>query len=225
MSYRDERVDQIQQQINHLDNLKRGLRERENNLDARNEYLKRPQSFPASSVQGLQKSLFGSLPAYMMPGNVGGLNQVCWPFFFQIDLDMGDDPVIIDTNVEKNFFQVDQEACLLLMSISRAHNTNAAGFSATVNAPLQVELIDRQSSRRFSNAPTPLQMFGTNSCPSIFPTPMFIYPNGFLDVVVNGIPTVGQNFTGSGKFQLSFFGYRIRTEDTGKVLSTIFQAP
>jgi hypothetical protein len=43
-------------------------------------------------------------------------------------------------------------------------------------------------------------------------------------VIANGIPVVGQDFTGSGVFQLSFFGYRVRTEDAGKVLSTIFSS-
>lgn len=221
----DQMIADIQSQINHLDNVKRVLRTREADLDSRKRYLNANQTIPAGNVQIMRESMQGILPAYMMPGNVGGINQVCWPFYFQIELDIGDDPTIIDSSFTKGFFQVDQEAALLLMSVSRAHNTDAAGFSATVNAPLQVELIDRQSSRRFSNAPTPLQMFGFNSMPAIFPTPMYIQPNGFLDVIVNGIPATAQSFTGSGKFQLSFFGYRIRTEDTNKVLSTIFQAP
>lgn len=221
----DQRSQDIQTQINHLDNVKRVLREREADLDSRNRYLDANKTIPAGNVQIMRRSMNSILPAYMMPGNIGGINEVTWPFMFQIDFDLGDNPTIIDSSFTKNFFQVDQEAALLLMAVSRAHNTNAAGFSATVNAPLQVELIDRQSTRRFSNAPTPLQMFGFNSQPSILPTPMYVPPNDFLDVVVNGIPATGQDFNGSGKFQLSFFGYRIRTEDTNKVLSTIFQAP
>jgi len=221
----DQRVNDIQAQINHLDNIKRTLRQRENDLDARSRYLNTNPTVPAGNVQRMRSSMNSILPAYMMPGNVGGINEVTWPFFFQIDFDLGDNPTVIDSSFTKNFFQIDQEAALLLMAVSRSHGTDAAGFSATVNAPLQVELIDRQSSRRFSNAPTPLQMFGFNSQPSILPTPMYLPPNDFLDVVVNGIPATAQNFTGSGKFQLSFFGYRIRTEDTQKVLSTIFQAP
>lgn len=220
-----DQTNSIQAQLNHLDNIKRVLRQREADLNARNRFLSGNSTIPASNVQVMRESMNGILPAYMMPGNVGGLNQVTWPFYFQVEIDIGDNPVVVDNNYTKGFFQVDQEAALLLMSVSRAHNTDVANFSGTVDAPLQVELVDRQSSRRFSNAPTPLQMFGFNSKPSILPTPMYIQPNGFLDVIVNGIPTTPQNFTGSGKFQLSFFGYRIRTEDTNKVLSTIFQAP
>lgn len=220
--YQDDRVNSIQAEINRLNNLKRVLRERERSLDARKMHLDQPGVFTVNNVKGLRKSLMGNLPGFMMPGNVGGINEVTWPFYFQANVDFGDDPTINDSTFARSFFQVDQEAAFLLMSIGRSHSTNAAGQSATFNAPLQVELIDRQSSRRFSDKPIPLQMFGYDSLPSVLPTPMYIQPNAFLDVVVNGIPTTDQDFTGSGLFQLTFFGFRIRTEDAGKVLSTIF---
>ncbi|NJM09352.1 MAG: hypothetical protein HC883_00170 [Bdellovibrionaceae bacterium] len=222
MSYQDDRINGLQAQLNHLNNIKRALREREKNLNARMMYLDRPESFPANNIKSLRNSLLGNLPNHMIPGNVGGINEVTWPFLFQINLDLGDDPTIIDSTYTRGSFQVDQEAAFLLMSISRAHNTNAAGQTATINAPLQVEIIDRQSSRRFNNAPMPLQMIGQNSSPSILPTPMYVQPNAFIDFVVNGIPSTPQTFNGSGSFQLSFYGYRIRPDDAGKVLSTIF---
>lgn len=222
MSYQDDRMNSFEAQINHLTNIKRTLREREKTLNARMMMLNSPESFPANNVKALKNSLLGNLPSHMVPGNVGGINEVTWPFLFQINLDIGDDPIVVDSRFTRGSFQVDQEAAFLMMSISRSHNTNAAGQSATINAPLQVEIIDRQSSRRFNNAPMPLQMIGQNSCPSIMPTPMYVQPNAFIDFVVNGIPSTDQEFTGSGSFQLSFFGYRIRTDDAGKVLSTIF---
>lgn len=222
MPYQDDRVWGIQQQIQHLTNVKRALREREKSLDARRRFLDSPQSFPANNVKALKNSLLGNLPSHMVPGNVGGINEVTWPFLFQINLDIGNNPTIIDSSITRGSFQVDQEAAFLLMSISRSHSTNAAGQSATALAPLQVEIIDRQSSRRFNNAPMPLQMIGQNSCPSIMPTPMYVMPNAFIDFVVSGIPAAAQDVTGSGQFQLSFYGYRIRTDDAGKVLSTIF---
>lgn len=224
MSYQDDRIWGIQQSINQLNNIKKALREREASLDARKRYLDNPGTFPTNNVKNLKNSLFGALPNHMMPGNVGGINEVTWPFLFQVNIDMGTNPSIIDSTFARGFFQVDQEAALLLMAVSRAHETDETGQSATILAPLQVEFIDRQSSRRFNNAPMPLQMIGQNSCPSILPTPMYVQPNAFLDVVVNGIPTTAQDFNGSGEFQLSFFGYRIRTDDAGKVLSTIFQS-
>jgi|GEM_PF-1481552 len=225
----DDQVNQVHAEINRLNNLKRALRERERSIDSRRMYLNSNKTFGSANngsttnnVRALRNSLFGNLPNNMIPGNVGGINEVTWPFYFQTLIDMGDDPTIVENTFARGFFQVDQEAAFLLTSIARSHSTNAAGASATINAPLQIELIDRQSSRRFSDKPFPLQMIGFDSCPSILPVPMYIQPNAFLDVVVNGIPATDQDFTGSGVFQLSFFGYRIRTEDAGKVLSTIF---
>lgn len=220
--YIDDRSNALDMQIQQLTQLRQALRQREKNLNARKQFLDNPSSFPVNNVKSLRQSLMGSLPNHMVPGNVGGINEVTWPFYFQMELDMGDDPSISDVLIKKGSFQVDQEAAFLLMSVSRAHQTNAAGQSATILAPLQVEIIDRQSSRRFNNAPMPLQMIGQNSQPSIMPTSMYVMPNAFLDVVVSGINSVPQDFSGSGKFQLSFFGYRIRTDDAGKVLSTVF---
>lgn len=219
----DDRIDQIQSSINHLNNVKRALRDREQNLNARAQYLNNPGTFPVSNVKSLRESLLGNLPEHMMPGNVGGINEVTWPFYFQAQLDFGDDPTISQTSIVKSFFQVDQEAAFLLMSVERTHNQDADGASATQNAPIQIDLIDRQSSRRFSSQNIPLQGIGFNSLPSIFPTPFYLQPNAFLDITASGMNITPQDFTGSGLFTLSFFGYRIRTEDAGKVLSTIFQ--
>jgi hypothetical protein len=225
MSYQDERSNQIAAEMNHLMNLKKSLRNQEKSLNARAQYLANPQSFPSASIQNLEQTLKGALPPHMMPGNVGALNSVMWPFYFQVDFDLGDNPVIASNTFADEFFQVDQEAALVIQSISRSSGTDDEGFSGTMTAPLQVEFIDRQSSRRFQSEPIPLQMIGNNSKPTIFPTSFLLMPNAILDVQVSGIPTTPQTFTGSGQFEISFFGYRVRIADAGKVLSTIFATP
>lgn len=219
----DDRLNQIQAEMQRLTNIKRALREREKSIDARARFIGTAGTMPANNVKGLRNSLLGNLPNFMMPGNVGGINEVTWPFLFNTNINIGDDPSISSSAYTRASFQVDQEACFLIMAISVAFNTNAAGQSAVANAPLQVEIIDRQSSRRFNDKPMPIQMIGTDSCPSILPVPMYVPPNAFIDFVINGIPDTAQAFDGSGSFQLSFFGNRIRIEDAGKVLSTIFQ--
>ncbi len=218
----DERVNQINAQIQHLTGLKRQLRVREKDLDARARYLSTPGTIKSNSVKTMRGNLMASLPAYMMPGNVGGINEVTWPFYFQVNIDLGDDPTISSNLYTNQSFQVDQEACFMLQSISIAYDTNGAGASAISNAPLQVEIIDRQSSRRFNDGPMPIQMIGTDSCPSILPVPMYVHPNGIIDFKINGFSTVDLATEGSGSFQISLFGNRMRIEDGGKVLSTIF---
>lgn len=224
MSYQDDRMNDIQASIQNLENVKRLLREREKNLKAREQYLSNPRTFPVNNVANLRNTMLGALPGYMMPGNVGGVNEVTWPFLFNTTLDFGANPSIADNVFARNFFQVDQEAAFLVMAISRAHQTDEDNISATINAPIQIEFIDRQSSRRFMSEPMPLQMLGSNSLPSIYPTAFYMPPNSVLDIVASGIPPAAApiDYTGSGAFQLSFFGNRIRTEDAQKVLSTIF---
>ena len=188
--YQNERANAIQAEIQRLTDIKRSLRNREKSLKARQQYLSGRmsgmgswnQQFAANSVAQLRSSLNDALPQYMVPGNVGGINEVCWPFYFQANIDFGQDPSIASNVIERGFFQVDQEAGFILQSIGISHTTDAAGLSATVNAPIQIEFVDRQSSRRFNSAPTPIQMIGYNSNPSILPTPMYVQPNAFIDI-------------------------------------------
>lgn len=221
---KDERLNQIQAEMQHLDNLKKQLRNREKSIKAREMVLANPSQFQYNAVKDLKQSLSDNLAPHMMPANVGALNEVAWPFFFQVNIDLGLNPNISDSLIRTNSFQIDQEACFLLMSISRSFGVDGSLDSATRRAPLSLDIIDRQSSRRFSSNPMPLQMIGTNSNPTILPTSMFVYPNAFLDFTIRGLPpaTAPQAFVGSGLIQLSCFGYRTRIENAQKVLSTIF---
>lgn len=229
MSYQDDRLNQIQAEMNHLTNMRRQLRYREKSLDAQMLNMKQPNQFQYNNVKQLKKDMGTFLPEYMVPANVGGINEVSWPFFFQQNFDLTSIlPALSVNSIVRASFQVDQEAAFLLMSIGRSHDTDASNQSATVATPLQVDLLDKQSTRRFNSGPIPLQTIGSNSNPSVLPTPMFIYPNAFFESIVSGIPpaTAPQNWStvtnGSGLLQLTFFGYRIRIEDSNKILSTIF---
>jgi hypothetical protein len=65
-------------------------------------------------------------------------------------------------------------------------------------------------------------MIGKKSRPTILPTPLLVMPNAFIDLTMSSWVPVSQATTGSGKFQFSFFGYRVRVEDADKVMSSIF---
>ena len=183
----------------------------------------RSQNMPLGAVEGdvatLKSNLAQVIPAYMMPGNVGGYNKVTWPFWSQVNFDFGTNPTYSSSTRQTQSFQVTQEAALLLMSISR----KSYGYSTSSElAPLQVEIRDRQSSRQFNDRPIPMQMIGKKSRPTVLPTPLLIMPNAFIDVTVSSWLTGSQATVGSGKMQFSFYGYRIRVEDADKVMSTIF---
>jgi hypothetical protein len=184
---------------------------------------KMSRNMPLGQIEGdprnLKTELSKNLPPHMMPGNVGGINKVTWPMWNQVNFDFGTNPTYGPSTRTTQSFQNTQEAAFLLMSMVRK---NWGYDLASDLAPLQIEIRDRQSSRQFNDRPIPLQMIGKRSHPTIFPTPLLIMPSAFIDVICSSWLTASQVSTGTGKFQISFFGYRIRTEDAGKVLSTVF---
>jgi hypothetical protein len=221
MSYGNEKENELDARIAQLENMRRDIRSREKSVQARSQYLSGPSQFAYSGLKNLHGEMKANLAPHMLPANVGALNEVAWQFFFQAQVDIGTNPTISTSLIKKSYFQVDQEAAFILMSVSRAHLVDGNG-SATEMAPLKVEFIDRQSSRRFNSGAVPLQQIGNNSNPSIFPTPMLLMPNAFLDIEVSGMSATPFAYTGSGLVQFSFFGYRTRVENAQKVLSTIF---
>lgn len=167
----------------------------------------------------LKQHLKQILPPGMVPGNVGHMNEVMWPFFHSVTFDFGTNPTWSPSTVQTKTFQVTQEACLLLSKIYRkTYSYDTAGELA----PLNVIFRDRQSSRQLMSNPVPIQMIGRKSLPTVMPTPYIIMPNGVFEVEMRSWVTVSQATTGNGKHEFVFEGYRIRIEDQDKVLSTVF---
>ena len=105
----------------------------------------------------LKEQLMSVLPQNMLPGNVGDVNKVTWPFWYVGTFNFGTNPTYGPLTRTTQSFQVSQEAGLLLMAIGRkAWDNSIAGDLA----PLQLEVRDRQSSRQFNDRPMPLQNIG-----------------------------------------------------------------
>ena len=167
----------------------------------------------------LKQNLQGKLPPYLMPGNVGSYNKVSWPFWSTVDFNLGTNPTLDTTTRLTSSFQVSQESALILMAITR--KSFSYGLAGE-RGPLQFDIRDRQSSRQFNDRPIPLQNIGKRGKPTILPTPLLVMPNAFIDVTLTTWATAAVATVGSGRHLLTFFGYRIRTEDAGKVLSSVF---
>lgn len=168
---------------------------------------------------GLREKLAGFLPPYMVPGNVGHVSQVTWPFWEAVTFDFGTDPTYSSSTRQTQSFQVTQEAGLLVTQIARKSYVYS---NAGELAPLQIEIRDRQSSRQFNDRPIPLQMIGRRGRPTVLPTPLLFMPNAFIDVTMSSWLTTSMATTGNGKIEMIIFGYRIRVGDENKVLSTVF---
>lgn len=169
----------------------------------------------------LRDTLKSILPQRLLPGNVGKLAEVQWPFFYEINFDLGNTPVIDSSTRQLRSFQVSQEAAFLLMGIERKSYSYDKGNEL---APLQIEIRDRQSSRVLSDRPIPVQMFGKKSLMSVMPTPFLMMPTDFMDVTLSSWLTapLTQTGTGSGKMGFMFFGYRVRVDQQGQVLNAMF---
>lgn len=156
------------------------------------------------------------IPPHMMPGNVGENKKVHWPFMFNVEFDLGADPVFSAASRQQKFFQVTQEAGFLLCGISRAHNVTGSGGNL---APLGIEIRDRQSARQLNNAPIPIQTIGKHSRYLPIHEPFWIPPNAYVDITLSylGDTATDVNSTGgeNSRVSLTFWGYRMRDPRTG----------
>ena len=199
--------------------LERHFRRSYKSNEQSNQTLGASEEVAKESAMSLEQTLKKILPAYMMPTNVGDINTVSWPFYHVVDFDFGADPTYGPNTRQTQSFQVTQEAAFVMTKLSmKTFDDSDAGELA----PLSLRIVDRQSSRQFTDGLLPIQMIGSKSYPTVFPTPMLIMPNAFMDFTLESWLTSNQATTGVGKFQLMVEGYRIRIGDMNKVLSTVF---
>lgn len=214
-------IQALNSQVEQLLGVRETLRAQERGLNARARTL---STQPAINNVNLRQSLGEFVPPHLMPGNVGPLNAVVWPFWFPIDFDYGDNYTIKGggQDLQNQTFQVTQEAAMLLVAVTRQADTyGTAGHLG----PWAFTVRDNQSSRQFNDAPIPVQMISRmGGLPTKLPTAMLLMPNAQIQVQMNSWVPAGTNqpTVGSSHMQLNFFGYRIRIEDTAKVMSSVF---
>lgn len=218
MSYMDEKEYELDAEIQRLLQLKRELKSAEKGLQAREIALATQEQVGTNSIRRMKDQLADTLPSYMVPANVGGLDSVQWPFYFSVNFDLGTNPTFSNATKQTRSFQVTQEAGLLIMSVSKISTDSDAGALA----PLQIDFIDRQSSRRFMNNPIPIQTIGGFGLPTVLPTPMLLLPNAALQIEMTSMVNGSVVYAGDSKHQFTFFGYRVRIDNAENVLSTIF---
>lgn len=217
-------MNEVLKRIQYLESQRRAERQRERALKSRGAVLGRmPQlgSNNGSDIKTLEKNLSCYLPKHMVPGNVGPINRVVWPFNYQVDFNFGLDPVISSNLKLTSSFQVSQEAGFMIMGITRdSREVNLAGSLG----PWQIKMIDAQSSRQLQDKPLAFQSIGLKGNLTVLPTPYFLMPNAIFEVEMSGFNAPSASFTalGLGIHSLSFFGYRVRVEDAQNVLSTIY---
>lgn len=207
-------------EINTLRALLQEERKREQNLKLRYNTLSQVPVVAGNNPKSLKEHLEQILPASLVPANVGNIDSVAWPFWYQFDFNFGVNPTLSTNLRQTQSIQVTQEAGFLMMGISRdSEETSLAGSLG----PWTIESIrDRQSSRQFNNQPINFQALGEKSNLTVFPTPLLFFPNAFIDITMSCFQQTPNPVIGNAQHQISVFGYRVRMGDDQRILSTIF---
>lgn len=184
-------------------------------------------------ANALRQYLGERVPNSLMPIDVGPVNRVGWPFHypvtmdFNVQLNAGNwEYSLLPTFQENRSFQVTADAGFLLTYIYFAGGPTSANFRLQ---PIQVDIIDAQSSRRMTILPMPLNSFGNKPHPFVFEKPFYLFPNARIQLTLSTFYT-GATITRQistallspvkPTCQLTFYGYRIRSMDEAKVLSS-----
>ena len=177
---------------------------------------------PSVRQNPLEKHLNDLLPPELIPSNVGDINQVQWGFFYEVDFDLGNDPVFNSTiNVRKSF-KVTNESAFLITRIYR--DCDDAGI-AGLEAPLTLILRDLQSSRQFMDRGIPLQSIPSKGYFYELPIPFLLYPAASAELELKcWLPTgVSIPASGAGTQNFTLYGARVRIQRPEAVLKAMFQ--
>jgi len=178
--------------------------------------------------KSLNSNFKSALPDYMVPGNLGDVNRVIWPFWFTLpapELTAAVGGVQVQGT---STFTVTQEAAFVMTSMSKAvfskvalpvpHYTyiDADQAGATGKTPgLSCVFSDVQSGRFFMSPPMNLDHIGYSRFPTELP-PMLLLPNSTMRM---------QYFNSDPNNTyvpfITFFGYRCRIEDAEMLLSLV----
>jgi len=165
------------------------------------------------------------LPDFLIPSNIGKLNQNSWGFWEAVDFDFGDDPTLQPGAIRQtqSYFVTADSGFLMLALSWNPESMTTSGLLG----PWNVEVRDRQSSRVFNSGPIPLQILGRRGLPTVFPIPMYFNPSAYVEFTMDThaiAPAPYQQTQGSGKHQIMCYGFRIRPEaDPYQVLSMIYE--
>lgn len=200
-------------------------------LDKKEEELQQRESqmrqgiLPYNNVHNLKENL-NRLPYFLRPGNVGQINEVIWPFYYATGNNESSTVTVSPNQSVRASFSVTQEASFVMMSYTKTvYLIDGADITYIDpdsdiggDAPgLKFIIRDAQSSREFFNVPLNVDQVGSPRWPTVLPSPQMFIPNSIVEVdFVNSHPT---NVYG---VQMSFFGYRLRTEKAKDILSLVY---
>lgn len=184
----------------------------------------RGNQIPPVGPQSLQHNLAQGLSSKLMPGNLGDINKIAWPFWFTSTKATCPPNTAINGNVT-----VTQEAAFIALSYTKAvflEETGSPGQYQYIdpNQPddsgksngLTFLLRDSQSSRQFMNRAIDINQIGFWKYPTVLPVPQLFLPNSNIEFTF-------QNNTNDLTYRpyISIFGLRVRIDHAKDILSTV----
>lgn len=196
-------------------------------LDIKNAAM-RQGTVPVNGPQDVQTNLRNILPDYLMPGNLGDVNKVCWPFWFT-NITPNLPAAIDDTQSQASAtVTITQEAAFIICSFTKGvfvrdpdtgfctYVDPAAPGAAGLTPGLSMTLTDAQSSRVFMSKPMDFDTIGYSQFPTELPTPLMFLPNSIIQT---------QLFNSNPDLEyipfVTFFGVRCRIEDAQRIMSLV----
>ncbi len=182
------------------------------------------QRSPGSPYE-LERNMLNAKLGSLMPGNVGDINKIVWPFWFSFNA-----PELAPNVSSQASFSVSQEAAFIWMSFTKVvfkrtgggpnydyTAIDASDETASGDADdLTVYFKDSQSSRQFGRNPMPIDVVGSPQDPTVFTTPIMFLPNANVEAYYS-------NSHASNIYVpfITAFGYRVRIENAQEILSLI----
>jgi hypothetical protein len=175
--------------------------------------------------ENLVEFLRSFMPIDQIPTNVGRLETVLWPKWYQVDF-LPTDNIVFGTNptytpylnIKKSFRTV-QDAGFLLLGIERNYNTND---SAGKGAPLEFLLRDDQSMRQLGNNPTCIQNLGSKGQLTNLSVPYYLPSNASVSIELSTFIENNMVGVGDGKQFFTFFGLEVRNSELDNILQTAY---
>lgn len=188
------------------------------------ESLHKGGSVPSEGGKTLEHNLKNQLSPKFVPGNVGDINRVIWPFWFTSSKVTLEPNTTAQGNItvtqEAAFIWVSYQITVMLEDVGNPNNyeyidPDQPGASGKFN-DLTFLFIDSRSQRQYSNRPVDANQAGHWKFPTILPTPQLILPNANLE----------WNFTNNNANNtyrpfISMFGYRVRVEHAKDILELL----
>lgn len=191
-------------------------RQRELSLASREQIMNK---MPVLSSGDMGMKLQQILPPHLKPLNVGHIDNVMWDFFFPVTFDLGNNPLLSPTFRMRETFNVNIEASFLLCGMIIDCSLDDING---LEAPLTMTVRNASSTRQFNDNPFPIQNLGQAGLPFIFETPLLLSGNSTVETELSTWLQENLQLAGNPKFDITFFGLRVRDENGANVVSTLF---